>query len=285
MRGIVALAAAAVLISGCGAKTRTARNAKETIGLTGVVDLDLLTAAETLVLVEIVRTEASPCEGDLSLLESLEKPETCPRAVRALGFIYRRILEGYGREDVLDQYVARFKQAKPVKLDLEGCPDTGPQDAAVTIAVFSDFKCPHCGKAASIILEIKEKHSEHVRVVFKHYPLTSIHPESMNGALAAAAAHLQGRFWEMHDALFALEGDLDAASIEEAAVSAGLDMERWSEDVESPGVLDIVNRDVKQAQDLGLESTPTIFVDGMHYTEPRKYLDQVVEERLIGGAF
>jgi protein-disulfide isomerase len=281
MRLFTVLLAAAFLASGCGAKTRKARNAKETIGRTGIVDLDSLTAAETLLLVELVRTEASPCEGDLSLLESLEKPGTCSRAVRALGFIYRRILEGYGREDVLDQYVARFKQAKPVKLDLKGCPDTGPEDAVVTIVVFSDFGCPYCRKAADAVAGIKEDHPEDLHVVFKHYPLATIHPESMNAALAAAAAHLQGRFWEMHDALFAREGKLDADSIEEAAVDAGLDMERWEEDVESPGVLDMVNSDVNQAQDLRIEGTPTIYVDGMLYTEPLKYLDQVVDERLI----
>ena len=103
----------------------------------------------------------------------------------------------------------------------------------------------------------------------------------MNAALAAAAAHMQGQFWPMHDALFALEGDLDPVSLEQAAEEAGLDMERWEEDVESPDVLDMVNRDLKQAQDLGLDGTPTIFVDGMLYTEPVKYLEQVVQERII----
>jgi protein-disulfide isomerase len=60
-------------------------------------------------------------------------------------------------------------------------------------------------------------------------------------------------------------------------------MERWREDLESPEVLDLVNRDLKQAQDLNLEGTPTIFVDGMLYTEPLKYIDQVVEERLLSA--
>lgn len=274
---IVALLAA----GGCGAGSREAKDAREIIAGTGIVELDRLTAAETLVLIDIVRVEASPCEGQLSLLESLESSPICERAVRALGFIYRRILEGYGREDVLDQYVARFKHAKPVKLDIEGCPDTGPGDALVTITVFSDFECPHCRKAASRIGEVKAEHPDEVRVVFKHFPLPSIHEEAMNAALAAAAAHLQGRFWEMHDALYGREGGLDSDLIEDAAVKAGLDMERWHQDVESPDVLDIVNRDLKHAQDLDLEGTPTIFVDGMLYTEPLKYLDQVVEEKLI----
>lgn len=277
----IATVVCALAIAGCGAGTSGGREAREVIRATGVVDLESLTSAETMLLVEIVASEASPCKGEVSLLESLGGAEPCPRALRALGFIYRRILEGYGREDVLDQYVARFQQAKPVKLSIEGCPDTGPADARVTIVVFSDFQCPYCRKAAAILAGIKEQRGDDVRVVFKHYPITSIHPEAMSAALAAAAAHVQGRFWQMHDALFALEGDLDPARLEEAAAGSGLDMERWREDVEGPDVLDVVDRDLKQAQDLHLEGTPSIFVDGMLYAEPLKYLDQVVEERLI----
>jgi predicted DsbA family dithiol-disulfide isomerase len=87
----------------------------------------------------------------------------------------------------------------------------------------------------------------------------------------------------MHDELFGLEVAIDPEAMEEAAESAGLDMERWREDLESPEVIDLVNRDLKQGQDLHLEGTPTIFVDGMLYTEPLKYIDQVVEERLLAG--
>ncbi|MBW2260796.1 MAG: thioredoxin domain-containing protein [Deltaproteobacteria bacterium] len=273
----------ALLVAACGARSRATREGRETIARTGTVDLGRLTSAETLLLVDIVRTEASPCEGDLSLLETLEKPDPCARAMRALGFIYRHILEGYGREDVLDQYVARFKQAEAVKLDLEGCPDTGPEDAKVTITVFSDFMCPFCRKAEKVLMDLKEQRGDEVRIVFKHFPLTTLHPEAMNAALAAAAAHMQGRFWQMHDELFGLEVAIDPDAMEEAAQGAGLDMERWREDLESPEVLDLVNRDLKQAQDLHLEGTPTIFVDGMMYIEPLKYIDQVVEERLLVG--
>ena len=283
MRTKTLLIVVVLLIAACGARSRATREGRETIARTGTVDLGRLTSAETLLLVEIVRTEASPCDGDLSLLETLERPDPCARALRALGFIYRHILEGYGKEDVLDQYVARFKQAEVVKLDLEGCPDTGPEDARVTITVFSDFQCPFCRKTAKLLMDLKEQRGDDVHLVFKHFPLTTIHPESMNAALASAAAHLQGRFWEMHDELFDLEVAIDPEAMEEAAQAAGLDMERWREDLESPEVLDLVNRDLKQAQDLHLEGTPTIFVDGMLYTEPLKYIDQVVDERLLAG--
>jgi protein-disulfide isomerase len=273
----------ALALWGCGAKSRTRGGSREAVAATGVVDLDKLTTAETLLLMDIVDTEASPCAEDLSLLESLEREDPCDASLRALGFIYRRILEGYGREDVLDQYVARFKQAEVVDLDLEGVPDTGPADAEVVITVFSDFQCPYCRKAAAVVREVEAAHPDEVRVLFKHFPLPSIHPDSMNAALAAAAAHMQGRFWQMHDALFALEGDLDASSLERAAQSAGLDMERWREDLESPDALDIVNRDLEQAQELSLSGTPTLFVDGMMYTEPLKYLEKVVEGRIASS--
>ncbi len=272
---------AALLACACGARSKATGHTREVISSSGVVDLDQLTTAETLLLIDIVGAEASPCAGELSLLDSLEKPKPCEASVRALGFIYRRILEGYGREDVLDQYVARFKQAETVDIDISGSPDTGPAGARVTIVVFSDFGCPYCRKAAGMLADLKDAFPEDVRIVYLHLPLTDLHPDAMNAAVAAAAAHMQGQFWPMHDALYALEGDLDADSLEEAAEDAGLDMDRWHEDLESPDALDLVNRDVKQAQDLDLDATPTIFVDGMHYTEPLKYIDQVVEERLL----
>jgi hypothetical protein len=235
MRKTPVLIVLLLLVASCGARSRATREGRETIAGTGTVDLGRLTSAETLLLVEVVRTEASPCEGDLSLLETLEKPDPCDRALRALGFIYRHILEGYGKEDVLDQYVARFKNVEPVKLDLEGCPDTGPDDARVTITVFSDFQCPFCRKAAKVLMDLKEQRGDEVRVVFKHFPLTKIHPESMNAALAAAAAHMQGRFWEMHDELFALEVSIDPCTTSSSASRSRSTRRRWRRPRRVPG--------------------------------------------------
>lgn len=269
----------ALIIAGCAAATQSDQAVERMLRSKKIVDLDQLTGSELRLLVSIVRKEASPCPNELSLYEDLKRDKPCPRAVSALGFIYRRILDGYPESDILDQYVSRFKEAVQVKLELEGRPDTGPADAPVTIVAFSDFQCPFCRKAALLIKQVKQLFPDRVRIVFKHYPL-DFHTHALDAALAAEAALAQGRFWEMHDKLFALQGGLSDEAIEGAASSAGLDLTRWQDDLESSEVIERVNRDKEEALELKLSGTPAIFVNGIEFEEPIKYLQQYVEELL-----
>ena len=269
--------------AGCGAKLQSDRTIENLIRSKKVVDLDQLTGSELRLLVKLVRKEASPCYESLSLLEEIEKQKPCPLAVRALGFFYRRILDGYPESDILSQYVARFRLSSKVSIHIEGRSDTGPDDADVMIVSVSDFQCPFCRKAAAVIRSIKEEHLEKVRLVFKQWPMEGIHPMAMEAALAAEAALMQGRFWEMHDQLFALKGALCPGNIEEAAKRAGLDMERWKEDMQSAEVLEWITKDREEAKKLGLKGTPTIFVNGVEFEEPIKYLPQFVEEVLFSA--
>jgi len=268
---------ALLVCSGCAAAKQSDQAVEKMLRSKKVVELDRLTGSEIRLLVSIVKKEASPCLNELSLYEDLSRDEPCPRAVSALGFLYRRILDGYPESDILDQYVSRFKEATPVKIDLEGRPDTGPADAPVTIVVFSDFQCPFCRKAALQIKQIKELHPGQVRLLFKHFPL-DIHAYAMDAALAAEAAFAQGRFWEMHDKLFALKGALSDEAMEGAASSAGLDLTRWKEDLESSEVMERVTADKEEALALKLNGTPAIYVNGIEFEEPVKYLKQYVEE-------
>jgi predicted DsbA family dithiol-disulfide isomerase len=276
MRSAILLLAA-VLFSGCAAAKQSDQAVEKMLRSKKVVDLDKLTGSELQLLVSIVRKEASPCPNELSLLEDLSRADPCPRAVSALGFLYRRILDGYPESDILDQYVSRFKEAAQVKINIEGRPDTGPADAPVTIVTFSDFQCPFCRKAALQIKQIKQLYPESVRLVFKHFPL-DYHNYSMEAAIAAEAALAQGRFWEMHDRLFALKGELSDEAVEGAASSAGLDLTRWKEDMESSEVIERISADREEAIELKLGGTPTIFVNGIEFEEPIKYLEQYVVE-------
>ncbi|MFH1437436.1 MAG: thioredoxin domain-containing protein [Pseudomonadota bacterium] len=272
-----------LLPAGCGAMQQSDRAIEDLLRSKKVVDLDQLTGSELRLLVKLVRKEASPCEGSLSLIEEMQKKKPCTPAVRALGFFFRRILDGYPESDILSQYVARFRISSKVSVLMEGRSDTGPADADVTIVSFSDFQCPFCRKAAAVIRGIKEEHLEKVRLVFKQWPMESIHPMAQDAAIAAEAALMQGRFWEMHDQLFSLKGALSPGNIEEAAKRAGLDIERWKEDMESAEVMERITKDREEAKKLGLKGTPTIFVNGVEFQEPVKYLPQFVEEALFSS--
>jgi protein-disulfide isomerase len=152
--------------------------------------------------------------------------------------------------------------ARAYELPVGQSPVRGKVDAAITIVEFSDYQCPYCAKAEPLIASFVEAYPNDTRVVFKHYPLTNIHPHAMPAALAATAAQKQGKFWEMHDQLFANQRSLNPAQITETAKKLGLDMTRFEADMKSPEVAAAVQADMKLAQQVGIRGTPSIFVNG-----------------------
>jgi protein-disulfide isomerase len=152
--------------------------------------------------------------------------------------------------------------ARAYALPLGKSPTKGPENGAITIVEFSDYQCPYCAKSEPLVASFLEAYPNDTRVVFKHFPLTSIHPQAMPAALAAAAAQKQGKFWEMHQLLFANQRNLGAAELTENARKIGLDVARFEADMKSPEVSAAVQEDVKLAQSVGVRGTPTIFVNG-----------------------
>jgi len=152
--------------------------------------------------------------------------------------------------------------ARAYALPLGRSPSKGPENAAITIVEFSDYQCPYCAKSEPLVASFLDAYPKETRVVFKHFPLTSIHPHAMPAALAAAAAQKQGKFWEMHELLFANQRNLGAAELTEHARKIGLDMAKFEADMKSPEVSAAVQEDMKLAQSVGVRGTPTIFVNG-----------------------
>ena len=152
--------------------------------------------------------------------------------------------------------------ARAYDLPVGQSPVKGKDGAAVTIVEFSDYQCPYCAKSEPLIASFVEAYPNDTRVVFKHFPLTNIHPHAMPAALAATAAQKQGKFWQMHEALFAEQRSLSPAQITESAKKLGLDMARFEADMKSPEVAAAVQADMKLAQQVGIRGTPTIFVNG-----------------------
>jgi protein-disulfide isomerase len=109
-----------------------------------------------------------------------------------------------------------------------------------------------------------EQHAGKIRLVFKHFPL-SMHQYAEHAARAAVAAHLQGKFWPMHAALFENQMMLSEATIENLAKESGLDLARFKKDVTSEAVADAVNRDRKQGEGAQIASTPTLFINGRKF--------------------
>jgi predicted DsbA family dithiol-disulfide isomerase len=146
------------------------------------------------------------------------------------------------------------------KINTTGSPSRGPENAPVTIALFTDFECPYCSKVEPIMAQVLERNPNSVKVVLKNLPL-QFHKFAEPAARAALAAEKQGKFWEFHDNLFAAE-KLSDKVIEDVAIKLNLDLEQWKKDRESQEITQKLNTDIQDAQKAGVTGTPTIFING-----------------------
>ncbi|HYU16981.1 MAG TPA: thioredoxin domain-containing protein, partial [Candidatus Acidoferrum sp.] len=137
----------------------------------------------------------------------------------------------------------------------------GPDDALVTVVEFGDYRCRYCARVAPILFELKLHYGDDLRIVFRHLPLSG-NPESRRLAEAAEAAGEQGRFWDMHARLFAADGPLDRSALEAIAAEIGLDLARFRAALDRRRFALAVSRDAAEAARLGINATPTFFVNG-----------------------
>lgn len=153
--------------------------------------------------------------------------------------------------------------ADPVDPDVDHV--RGTLGAAVTLVEYGDFECPHCGKAEPVVRRLLEQFGEDLAFVFRHLPLDHVHPQARLAAEAAEAAAAQGRFWDMHDALFAHQGALTIDDLRGYAGELGLDVERFAGDVDEGRHAVRVERDVDSADESGAAGTPTFFINGRRH--------------------
>ena len=139
----------------------------------------------------------------------------------------------------------------------------GNPGAAVTLLEYGDFECPYCKHAAPIVEKLLDRVD--LRFVFRHLPLTDVHPNAQTAAEAAEAAGAQGFFWEMHDRLLADENDLVPSVIYRHASDLGLDINRFSEDLRRRHYAARVADDVRSADESGVSGTPTFFINGRRH--------------------
>jgi protein-disulfide isomerase len=150
----------------------------------------------------------------------------------------------------------------PVEVNTEGAPVRGPLDAPLTLIEFSDFQCPFCARAETTIATLRTKYKGKLRLVHLHLPLP-MHPQAKAAATAAWAAGKQGKFWEYHDRLFALNGQILSSSFDKIARELKLDLKRFDKDRKSTEAILRIDSDSKQAAELGIDGTPTFVLNGV----------------------
>jgi len=153
----------------------------------------------------------------------------------------------------------------------------GPDDALVTIVVWSDFQCPFCARLAPVLAHLRDKYGNDVRVIYRHIAMP-FHPGALIAAEAGVAAAEQGKFWAFHDQVFADPGHLERADLERFAAAAGLDLARFRAALDDHRFRDAVVAETAAGEALGVDGTPTMFVNGMPVGGAR---DAQTMERLV----
>ncbi len=147
---------------------------------------------------------------------------------------------------------------------------SGNPNAPITIVEYSDFECPYCANVYPFFKQIVAEYPDDVRFVYRHFPLRAIHDHAQLAAQASEAAALQGKFWDMHDAIFNTQAQWVKEQDPEAffirlAVSLSLDEAQFTKDLTSKEVMAKVNEDAASAAALRLSGTPTTFINGTQY--------------------
>lgn len=161
----------------------------------------------------------------------------------------------------------------------------GNPNAAVTVIEYADFQCPFCARAHTALAQLQQQHGDRLALVFRHLPLADKHPFAEAAAEAAEAAAAQGKFWDMHDALFDNQDKLNPGALTAIAGALELDVDRFAAEIEDARYRDRVDRHAAQARALGAQRTPTLYINGEQYEGDSDYdsLAAALEQALKGA--
>jgi protein-disulfide isomerase len=141
----------------------------------------------------------------------------------------------------------------------------GPADAPVTLVEYGDYQCPYCAAARPVLEDLVERAEGKARLVFRHYPLDSVHPLARRAAEAAEAAGAQGAFWELHDRLLTHQDELTPKDLGRHAEAVGLDLDRFWEELRRHEHAERIADDVASADASGVAGTPSFFINGRRH--------------------
>ena len=173
------------------------------------------------------------------------------------------------QEELQEAQQAFLQQIKTDPVSVIGnSPTTGAAANKIVLLEFSDFQCPFCAQAEPTVKEFIAQNQDQVTLVYKHFPLSQIHPQAESSALAAWAAQKQGKFWEYHNALFAQQNELGEALYMTIAEDLNLDLEQFNRDRNSPEAKAAINKDLELAQQVGVRGTPFFALNGQILSLP-----------------
>jgi protein-disulfide isomerase len=255
------------------------------------VDFSGLTAVQKAAAVKLVREQGCSCGCSMKVAECRVKDTACTYSRGLAATMIAAIKKGGSEQDAIkaaasSQFAHPPQNSNklledPVAIPVDGAPVLGPANARITLIEFSDFQCPYCVAATPQLQALVKAYPTQVKLIFKEFPL-DIHSRAAFAATAALAAHRQGKFWPMHDALFANHDDLSEQNVTALAKSIGLDMQQFERDLHSTAVEQTVQQDIADGDRAGVQGTPTLFIDGQRFNGPLvvKILKPVLDQQL-----
>jgi protein-disulfide isomerase len=230
------------------------------------VDFTGLSAAQKALALKVLRTNACPCGCAMKMAECRMKDTGCSYSRSLAAIVVASIKKGGNEAAAMAALDASplMHRNDPVTIPVAGDPVLGPQNARVTVVEFSDFQCPYCAVAVVKLNAVLKAYPNDVKLVFKQYPL-EMHSQAALAAEAALAAQRQGKFWQLHDAMYADRTRLSRPNILAMAEKIGLDVKRFQEDWDSPAIRQALAKEQKEGDAIGVSGTPTIFIDGKRY--------------------
>jgi protein-disulfide isomerase len=243
------------------------------------IDTSVLTDPERRSFIELANDVLSPCGEPVSVATCIAESRPCGACVPSARYLVRLVSEGYEKAEILELFSARFDPKKKLTIDVSEAPVRGAPMAQVSIVEFSDFECPHCGAAHPVLSRVLDEFNGKVNLIFKQYPLDG-HKNAAPAARAAVAAQAQNKFWELADLLFEHQRELSTEKIRELAKQAGLDLAKFDADLATPAVQQRVERDKKDGAAVGVQGTPTLFINGRAYKEGLQTLNKYLKEEL-----
>jgi protein-disulfide isomerase len=242
---------------------------------------------------EVSRRVKAVTDADVASFYKTNINEMQGRSLEDMAPLINRFLQEQSRAAARQAVIADLRKANPsIRVLLEAPRSTvplggtepvkGEASAPVTIVEYSDFQCPYCLRVMPTLKRLKDAYGDRVRVIWKDFPLTQIHPQAFKAAEAAHCAGDEGKFWEYHDVLFANQAALQVDDLKGYASKIALDKARFSACLDTSKYAERVRDTIAEGNRLGVTSTPTVYINGRALSGAYPYEDfvSIIDEEL-----
>lgn len=236
---------------------------------------------------------ADVSEADIDAFYEQNKAQIQPRTKEQVAPMIKQYLEQQRQAEMQQKFYEGLRAKHKIRYLLEPArvevaatgPSQGPATAPVTIVEFSDFQCPYCARLIPTLDEVKKKYGDKVRIVFRQYPL-NFHQHAQKAAEASLCAHEQGKFWELHDAMFQNQQALAVEQLKAKAAELGMNAEQFNSCLDGGKYAAQVKADFDEGAKAGVNGTPAMFINGRFLSgaQPLNEITKVIDDELARKA-